>query len=106
MRGNRCAVHCRPACGPLRVRGLPAAEKNGTTRGLVATRCGTTHARVLRSAASTRRDAGDLAAVFGDSRAASVGRELTKRFEHVYRGTLGELAQRSVSDEDMTRANW
>ena len=45
----------------------------------------------------------DLAAVFGDSRAASVGRELTKRFEHVYRGTLGELAQRSVSDEDMTR---
>ena len=45
----------------------------------------------------------DLAAVFGDSRAASVGRELTKRYEHVYRGTLGELAQRSVSDEDMTR---
>jgi 16S rRNA (cytidine1402-2'-O)-methyltransferase len=45
----------------------------------------------------------DLAAVFGDSRAASIGRELTKRYEHVYRGTLGELAQRSVSDEDMTR---
>jgi len=45
----------------------------------------------------------DLAACFGAERAASVGRELTKRFEHVYRGTLGELAGQSRRDADMTR---
>jgi len=45
----------------------------------------------------------DLAACFGAARAASVGRELTKRFEHVYRGTLGELAEQSLRDADMTR---
>ncbi|HEX9206820.1 MAG TPA: 16S rRNA (cytidine(1402)-2'-O)-methyltransferase [Steroidobacteraceae bacterium] len=45
----------------------------------------------------------DLAECFGAARPASVGRELTKRFEHVYRGTLGELAALSVSDADMTR---
>jgi 16S rRNA (cytidine1402-2'-O)-methyltransferase len=45
----------------------------------------------------------DLAAAFGNSRPASVGRELTKRFERVYRGTLAELAELSVGDADMTR---
>jgi len=45
----------------------------------------------------------DLAAAFGDARAASVGRELTKRFEHVYRGTLGELAAQCTRDPDMSR---
>jgi 16S rRNA (cytidine1402-2'-O)-methyltransferase len=45
----------------------------------------------------------DLAAAFGDARTASVARELTKRFECTYRGTLGELATRSRDDADMTR---
>ena len=45
----------------------------------------------------------DLARSFGGGRAASVGRELTKRFEHVYRGTLAQLAQLSERDTDMTR---
>ena len=45
----------------------------------------------------------DLAASLGAARAASVGRELTKRFECVYRGTLAELAAQSLSDADMTR---
>jgi 16S rRNA (cytidine1402-2'-O)-methyltransferase len=45
----------------------------------------------------------DLAECFGAGRAASVGRELTKRFERVYRGTLGELAAQSLRDPDMTR---
>jgi 16S rRNA (cytidine1402-2'-O)-methyltransferase len=45
----------------------------------------------------------DLATAFGETRAASVGRELTKRFECTYRGTLGELAARSREDADMTR---
>ena len=38
----------------------------------------------------------DLAAVLGAARPASIARELTKRFEQVYRGTLGELAARSA----------
>lgn len=45
----------------------------------------------------------DLAHAFGATRAASVGRELTKRFERVYRGTLGELAAQSARDPDMSR---
>ena len=35
----------------------------------------------------------DLAAVFGAEREAAVAREITKRFEHVYRGTLAALAE-------------
>jgi 16S rRNA (cytidine1402-2'-O)-methyltransferase len=45
----------------------------------------------------------ELAAVFGESRLASVARELTKRFESVYRGTLGSLALQSATDADMAR---
>jgi 16S rRNA (cytidine1402-2'-O)-methyltransferase len=45
----------------------------------------------------------DLADSFGAERAAAVGRELTKRFECTYRGTLAELARRSAADADMTR---
>jgi len=45
----------------------------------------------------------DLAAVFGAERAAAVGREITKRFEHVYRGTLAALASQCASDANMTR---
>jgi 16S rRNA (cytidine1402-2'-O)-methyltransferase len=45
----------------------------------------------------------DLAESFGADRAAAVGRELTKRFECTYRGTLAELAGRSAADADMTR---
>lgn len=45
----------------------------------------------------------DLADMFGSAREASVGRELTKKFESVYRGSLGELAQRSRTDLDMSR---
>jgi 16S rRNA (cytidine1402-2'-O)-methyltransferase len=45
----------------------------------------------------------DLASVFGPSRPAAVARELTKRHETVYRGTLGELAALSLVDADMSR---
>ncbi len=45
----------------------------------------------------------DLAAAFGPQRPASVARELTKAHETVYRGTLGELAQRAVEDENVHR---
>jgi len=45
----------------------------------------------------------DLAAEFGADRPAAVARELTKKFETVYRGTLGTLAQQAAADGDMTR---
>jgi 16S rRNA (cytidine1402-2'-O)-methyltransferase len=45
----------------------------------------------------------DLSEVFGGERRAVVARELTKRFECTYRGTLRELADRAATDADMTR---
>lgn len=45
----------------------------------------------------------DCAAAFGAAREAAVARELTKMFETVHRGTLGELAARAVGDADMAR---
>ena len=45
----------------------------------------------------------DLAATCGAARRACVAREITKRFETYYRGTLGELAERAKSDADMAR---
>jgi 16S rRNA (cytidine1402-2'-O)-methyltransferase len=45
----------------------------------------------------------DLASVFGAERTASVSRELTKRFETTYSGTLGELAALAARDENMER---
>jgi len=45
----------------------------------------------------------DLAAGFGSERRAAVARELTKVFETVYRGTLGELEKQARSDANFTR---
>jgi 16S rRNA (cytidine1402-2'-O)-methyltransferase len=45
----------------------------------------------------------DMCAMFGEAREASISRELTKRFETHYRGTLAELATRAASDADMQR---
>jgi 16S rRNA (cytidine1402-2'-O)-methyltransferase len=45
----------------------------------------------------------DMAAAFGPGRAAIVARELTKVFETVYRGTLGELAERAAQEKDFAR---
>jgi 16S rRNA (cytidine1402-2'-O)-methyltransferase len=45
----------------------------------------------------------DLRAVFGGERPAAVCRELTKRFETTYTGTLDELLQRAEDDTDMAR---
>lgn len=45
----------------------------------------------------------DMASVLGAERAATVSRELTKRFETTYHGTLAELAQTAQRDENMSR---
>ena len=41
--------------------------------------------------------------MFGAERNAAVARELTKRFEHVYRGTLATLASQCATDANMAR---
>lgn len=45
----------------------------------------------------------DLASACGAERRACVAREITKRFETFYRGSLGELAGRAKSDADLAR---
>jgi len=45
----------------------------------------------------------DLVAACGENRRACIAREITKRFETFYRGSLGELAARAKSDADLTR---
>jgi 16S rRNA (cytidine1402-2'-O)-methyltransferase len=50
-----------------------------------------------------RESLADLARVLGSERGASVAREITKKFETVYRGSLGDLARRAAEDPDMIR---
>lgn len=45
----------------------------------------------------------DLAVVFGAERRASLSREITKRFETTYGGTLGQLQAEAAQDADMVR---
>jgi len=45
----------------------------------------------------------DMSAVLGVQRSATISRELTKRFETTYSGTLAELADAARRDENMSR---
>ena len=45
----------------------------------------------------------DITAEFGAAREAMLGRELTKAYETVYRGTLGELSARAREDANVAR---
>lgn len=45
----------------------------------------------------------DMVHAFGAARPAAVAREITKRFESVYRGTVATLAEQSLRDTDMAR---
>jgi 16S rRNA (cytidine1402-2'-O)-methyltransferase len=49
------------------------------------------------------RSLADLAEAFGAGREAAVAREISKKFETVYRGTLAELALRAEQDAAMAR---
>jgi 16S rRNA (cytidine1402-2'-O)-methyltransferase len=44
-----------------------------------------------------------MATVLGPQRRAAIGRELTKRFETTYDGSLAELRQQAERDADMAR---
>jgi 16S rRNA (cytidine1402-2'-O)-methyltransferase len=45
----------------------------------------------------------DMTRIFGAERSASISRELTKRFETTYSGTLGQLSGAAERDSDMSR---
>lgn len=45
----------------------------------------------------------DMSAILGARRPATISRELTKRFETTYSGTLAELAETAGRDENMSR---
>lgn len=47
-----------------------------------------------------------MAAAFGADRAAVIARELTKRYETVYRGTLAQVASRVATDSDAERGEF
>jgi len=48
----------------------------------------------------------DMKNAFGDSRPCTVGRELTKRFESLYRGTLAEVLLAMAQDENSGRGEF
>ncbi|MGB5224645.1 MAG: 16S rRNA (cytidine(1402)-2'-O)-methyltransferase [Arenicellales bacterium] len=48
----------------------------------------------------------DMRNIFGSSRCCTVGRELTKRFESLYRGTLTEVLQEMEQDINSTRGEF
>jgi 16S rRNA (cytidine1402-2'-O)-methyltransferase len=45
----------------------------------------------------------DMVAVFGADRRAAIARELTKRFETTYQGSIADLRQQAEHDADMSR---
>jgi 16S rRNA (cytidine1402-2'-O)-methyltransferase len=97
----------------LAVAGLPTDRF--VFEGFLPTRAGERRALLARLARETRtlvlfeaphrigKTLEQLAALFGSDRAAVIARELTKRHEHVYRGSLGELHQRALQDVDLAR---
>jgi 16S rRNA (cytidine1402-2'-O)-methyltransferase len=97
----------------LAVAGLPTDRF--VFEGFLPTRAGERRAVLARLARETRtlvlfeaphrigKTLEQLAALFGSDRAAVIARELTKRHEHVYRGSLGELHQRALQDVDLAR---
>ena len=82
--------------------GFLPAKATARREALAAPGARVAHARVLRGAAPAGGNLADLVTVFGAEREAAVAREITKRFEHVYRGTLAALA-RSGDDANMSR---
>jgi 16S rRNA (cytidine1402-2'-O)-methyltransferase len=77
----------------LRLRGFPAGARRCAARTLV----------FYEAPHRLRESLDDMVAAFGAARPAAVAREITKKFETVYRGTLGSLAQQAAGDAGMSR---
>ncbi len=81
---------------------LPA--RSGERQAALARLCAETRTLVLFEAPHRiAKTLQQLSEVFGAERAAVVARELTKRYETVYRGNLAQLAQRALEDKDFAR---
>ena len=101
------------AIAALTLAALPAARfafegflppRQGARRQALQRLSGESRTLVFYEAPHRLREAlDDLAAAFGAERPAAVAREITKKFETVYRGTLGALAQQAAGDAGMTR---
>ena len=95
--------HVGVAGGSLRFEGFLPAKTGARRAVLEALR---TEARTIVCYEAPHRIADalqDCATVLGESRRAVVARELTKKFETVYRGTLAEIAARASNDPDLAR---
>jgi 16S rRNA (cytidine1402-2'-O)-methyltransferase len=101
------------AVAALSVAGLPTDRF--VFEGFLPARAGARRTRLSALAAETRtlvfyeaphrisETLADLAVAFGAARDAVLARELTKLHETVYRGSLGELAERAAADSNMAR---
>lgn len=81
---------------------LPAKSKERRAR--LASLANAAHTLVFFEAPHRILDClADLVATLGAERRAAIARELTKSFETIYRGTLGELAERAGNDAHIAR---
>ncbi|MCF7222070.1 16S rRNA (cytidine(1402)-2'-O)-methyltransferase [Marilutibacter chinensis] len=104
------------AIAALSVAGL--ASDRFAFEGFLPARAGARRERLARLAAEPRtlifyesahrieESLADMAAAFGDGRHAVLARELTKLFETVFDGTLGELRQRVAGDPNQRKGEF
>jgi 16S rRNA (cytidine1402-2'-O)-methyltransferase len=104
---------CCAAIAALTLSGLPTERfcfegflpaRSGARRRRLETLGGETRTLVFYEAPHRIAESlADLAALLGGERSAVVARELTKKFETVYRDTLAALAERAARDAELAR---